>query len=88
MRYNEEYNKRFGTVLDTPKSSKPVVRIEEATIGPHGFNPNVMVLGGLPVDHPKKSLNGALFFTSSSIVEVIDDEVETLNTVYKVLNWA
>lgn len=63
---------------------KRIVDIDDASIGVYwGDN---QVLYGVPRNHPREYLNGKVIH-SSAILRINGDEVETLNTVYKIKSW-
>lgn len=64
-------------------ASKPVVDIKDASTLTWGRH---TVLVGVPVNHPRQSLNGKEI-TTSAIVNIEGDAVETRNTKYNVLSW-
>ncbi len=65
--------------------AKPIVNIINAVVSKYKET-DIDVLKGTPVDHPRKELNVSTF-RSSKILSITVNQVETINTIYKVVNW-
>jgi hypothetical protein len=80
----------FATLEDYKEAirkEKPVVQIYNAKIVYSMWYDGVQVLTGLPVDHPRDDLNFNEDFSSSKVIRIEGNTVETENSIYKVLGW-